>query len=71
MFLMQYNPLYQTPLIVLLVSIVVISSNSIGIQCLNDKSESSSNKNWLILNLVAAILLMMFSVYKMFLIYKA
>jgi len=71
MFLMQYNPLYQTPLIVLLVSIVVISSNSIGIQCLNDKAESSSNKNWLILNLVAAILLMMFSVYKMFLIYKA
>jgi hypothetical protein len=62
---------YSTPLAVLFISLVVISSNSIGIQCLNEKNESSSNKNWLILNLVAALLLLIFSLYKMFMIYKS
>jgi len=62
---------YSTPLAVLFISLVVISSNSIGIQCLNEKNESSSNKNWLILNLVAALLLLLFSLYKMFMIYKS
>lgn len=62
---------YSTPLIVLFISLVVISSNSIGIQCLNEKNESSSNRNWLILNLVAALLLLVFSLYKMYMIYKS
>jgi len=62
---------YSTPLIVLFVSLVVISSNSIGIQCLNEKNESSSNKNWLVLNLVSAILLLVFSLYRMYTIYKS
>lgn len=62
---------YSTPLSVLFISLVVISSNSIGIQCLNEKNESSSNKNWLILNLVAALLLLIFSLYKIFMIYKS
>lgn len=62
---------YSTPLIVLFISLVVISSNSIGIQCLNEKNESSSNRNWLMLNLVAAILLLVFSLYKMYMIYKS
>lgn len=62
---------YSTPLIILFISLVVISSNSIGIQCLNEKNESSSNRNWLILNLVAALLLLVFSLYKMYMIYKS
>ena len=62
---------YSTPLIVLFISLVVISSNSIGIQCLNEKNESSSNRNWLMLNLVAEILLLVFSLYKMYMIYKS
>ena len=53
------NPLMINAAIIITVGIVLISTNSIALQCYNDnesyKAERSSNYTWVLLNLLAAI----------------
>lgn len=54
--------------LIIAVGVVLISTNSIAIQCYNDntsyKADRTSNYNWVMLNLVAAILVVMYGGYE-------
>ena len=53
---------------IIAIGIVLISTNSIAIQCYNDnasyKADRTSNYNWVMLNLVAAILVVLYGGYE-------
>lgn len=53
---------------IIAVGVVLISTNSIALQCYNDnesyKAERTSNYNWVVLNLIAAIAVVLYGGYQ-------
>lgn len=59
--------------LIVIIGAVLISTNSIAVQCYNDnsiyKANRATNYNWIVINLVAAILVVLYGLYQAYIAY--